>query len=198
MCAALLASPALSPQVRRKIESAPMELELMGEVAGRRILEIGCGGGQNSIALADQVEVRFARPTDLDDCIALDHPTMPAEVIERKIAQREIIVAEKAGRLVGYLCLEYLWSLVPYIALIWVVEDQRRQGIGKVMLHYLENVLREQGHTALYSSSQANEPEPQAWHRHVGFQECGFIAGINAGGVGEIFFRKNLNRQEAL
>ncbi len=131
---------------------------------------------------------------DLDGCIALDHPTMPAEVIKRKVEQREIIVAERAGRLVGYLRFEYLWSVVPYIALIWVVEDQRQRGIGRAMLRYLENVLRQQGHTALYSSSQANEPEPQAWHRHVGFKECGFITGINEGGIGEVFFRKNLSR----
>ena len=144
--------------------------------------------------MADQIKVRFANQIDLDRCIALDHPTILAEVIKRKVEQREIIVAEKAGRLVGYLRLEYLWSIVPYIALIWVVEDQRHQGIGSAMLHYLENALREQGHTALYSSSQANEPEPQAWHRHVGFEECGFIAGITEGGVGEIFFRKDLSR----
>ncbi len=139
--------------------------------------------------------VRFANRMDLDRCIALDHPTTPAEVIKRKIEQREIIVAEKAGQLVGYLRLEYLWSVVPYIALIWVVKDQRQQGIGRSLLRYLEDVLREQGHTALYSSSQANEPKPQAWHRHVGFEECGFIAGINEGGIGEIFFRKDLSRQ---
>ena len=143
----------------------------------------------------DQIEIRFADQTDLDGCIALDHPTTPAGVIRRKVEQREIIVAEKAGQLVGYLRLKYLWSVVPYIALIWVVEDQRQQGIGFRLLHYLEDVLRERGHTALYSSSQANEPEPQAWHRHVGFEECGFIAGINEGGIGEIFFRKDLNRQ---
>ena len=145
--------------------------------------------------MADQIEVRFANQVDLHGCIALDHPTMSAEVIKRKIEQREIIVAEKAGRLVGYLRIEYLWSIVPYIALIWVVEDQRREGIGRAMLRYLETVLREQGHTALYSSAQANELEPQAWHRHVGFEECGFIAGINEGGIGEIFFRKSLRRQ---
>jgi N-acetylglutamate synthase-like GNAT family acetyltransferase len=144
--------------------------------------------------VADQIKVRFANQTDLDGCIALDHPTMPTEVIKRKVEQREIIVAERAGRLVGYLRFEYLWSVVPYVALIWVVEDQRQRGIGRAMLRYLENVLRQQGHTALYSSSQANEPEPQAWHRHVGFKECGFITGINEGGIGEVFFRKNLSR----
>ena len=145
--------------------------------------------------MADQIKVRFANQTDLDGCIALDHLAMPAEVIKRKIAQREIIVTEKAGQLVGYLRLEYLWSSVPYIALIWVVEDQRQQGIGRAMLRYLESALREQGHTALYSSSQANEPEPQAWHRHVGFGECGYIAGMNEGGIGEIFFRKDLSHR---
>jgi N-acetylglutamate synthase-like GNAT family acetyltransferase len=152
--------------------------------------------------VADQIEdfgelsraVRFANRMDLDRCIALDHPTMSAEVIKRKIEQREIIVAEKAGQLVGYLRFEYLWSLVPYIALIWVVKDQRHQGIGSAVLRYLENVLRERGHTALYSSSQANEPEPQAWHRHAGFKECGFIVGINEGGIGEVFFHKDLDR----
>lgn len=144
--------------------------------------------------MTDRVEVRFAHQTDLDGCIALDHPTTPAEVIKRKIEQREVIVAEKAGQLVGYLRLEYLWSSVPYIGFVWVVGDQRRQGIGRAILHVLEDILREQGHTTLYSSSQANEPEPQAWHRHVGFEECGIIAGINEGGIGEIFFRKDLSR----
>ena len=144
--------------------------------------------------MTDQIKVRFANQVDLDECIALDHPITPAEVIKRKVEQREVTVAEKGGRLVGYLRFEYLWSVVPYIALIWVVEDQRQQGIGRALLHYLENVLLEQGHTVLYSSSQANEPGPQAWHRHVGFEECGFITGINEGGIGEVFFHKNLSR----
>ena len=37
-----------------------------------------------------------------------------------------------------------------------------------------------------------NEAEPQAWHRAAGFRECGIIAGINEGGIGEVFFRKEL------
>jgi ribosomal protein S18 acetylase RimI-like enzyme len=100
--------------------------------------------------MTDQIEVRFAEGMDLDGCIALDHPEMLAEVIQRKVEQREIIVAEKAGQLlVGYLRLDYLWSFVPYIALIWVVEDQRQQGIGRAILRYLENVMK----LALYSTA---------------------------------------------
>lgn len=132
--------------------------------------------------------IRFATHADLA-FVQLD---LPLAVAERKLAAHEILVAEIEGELAGFLRLEYLWSNVPYIALIRVVPRYQRQGVGKALLTFLENFLQQHGHTMLYSSSQANEAEPQAWHRHVGFVECGFIAGINEGGVGEVFFRKGL------
>ncbi|HEY0319544.1 MAG TPA: GNAT family N-acetyltransferase [Pyrinomonadaceae bacterium] len=137
-----------------------------------------------------KVSIRFATPADLD-FVQQDH-YLPAAVVERKIQWQEIIVAELNGVLAGYVRLEYLWSLIPYIALIHVLPEYRRQGIGKALLAYTEEFLREQGYKSLYSSSQVDEAEPQAWHRHVGFEECGVIAGINRGGIGELFFRKQL------
>ena len=136
------------------------------------------------------VSIRVATPADLN-FVQQDGP-LPAETVRRKIECREVFVAETGGSLVGYVRLEYLWSAVPYIALIRVLPEHRRRGVGKALLAYTEAFLRGQAHKALYSSSQADEAEPQAWHRHVGFEECGLIAGINEGGVGEIFFRKLL------
>lgn len=133
---------------------------------------------------------RFAIPADLD-LVGQDRHLPPA-IVRRKIEWREIVVAELDGGLVGYLRLEYLWSRTPYVAMIHVLPERRRRGVGKALLAFTEEFLREQGHAALYSSSQVDEAEPQAWHRHVGFEECGVIAGINEGGVGEVFFRKRL------
>jgi len=137
-------------------------------------------------------KVKFATVEDLAWCVREDSEIDEA-IIKRKIEEREIVVTEVNGKLVGYLRLEYLWSQVPYIGLIRVLPEYRRKGIGKALLHFLEEFLRSKGHSVLFSSSQANEPEPQAWHRHVGFEECGFIAGINDGGIGEVFFRKVLS-----
>lgn len=136
------------------------------------------------------ISTRFAIPTDLD-FVRQDQYLPPAMMI-RKIDWREVVVAELNGSSAGYLRLEYLWSKVPYIALIRVLPDRRRQGVGKALLAFVEAFMRGQGHEALYSSSQVDEAEPQAWHRHVGFEECGIIAGINGGGIGEVFFRKQL------
>lgn len=133
---------------------------------------------------------RFAIPADLD-FVQQDQYLQP-EIVQHKIEWREIIVAEFNGSLVGYLRLEYLWSKIPYIALVRVLPEYRRQGIGRALLTFVEEFLREQGHTALYSSSQVSEAEPQAWHRHIGFEECSIIGGINEDGIGEVFFRKQL------
>jgi len=61
------------------------------------------------------------------------------------------------------------------------------------MIAFVEEFLRQDDHDVVYSSSQVNEPASQAWHRHIGFEECGIINGINEGGIGEIFFRKSLS-----
>lgn len=143
------------------------------------------------MSVYDRVVVRFAGPEDLEWCVVEDdHVT--EQVIRNKIVQDEIIIAELDGEPIGYLRLEYLWSNIPYIGVIFVIELYRQEGIGRKIIAFLEDYLRSRGHDHLYSSSQANEPEPQAWHRSIGFKECGIIAGINEGGIGEVFFRKVL------
>ena len=136
------------------------------------------------------IQVRIAVDDDLTFVGQDGYVT--SEVLRRKIAAGEVLVAESERMTVGYLRLEFLWSSIPYIALIRVNEQSRRRGVGRALVQFVEQQLRARGHNVLYSSSQANEPEPQAWHRRMGFKECGIIAGINRGDIGEIFFRRQL------
>ena len=143
-------------------------------------------------AMADREPmVRFAGASDLSACVELD-PHVGEDVLARKIEAGEVVLAEVNGEPAGYLRLEYLWSKVPYIGLIFVVEERRGCGVGRAMLAFVEGFLRGRSYRVLLSSSQADEAEPQAWHRRMGFEECGVLSGINDGGVGEIFFRKRL------
>jgi L-amino acid N-acyltransferase YncA len=135
--------------------------------------------------------IRFGCDADLEDISTID-PNVSKPILLWKLMNREIVLATEDGVMVGYLRLEFLWSKYPYLGLIIVNSSHRKQGIGKAMLSCLEDHLRKQGIAALYSSSQVNEPEPQQWHRYVGFKECGVINGINPGGVGELFFVKSI------
>ena len=137
------------------------------------------------------ISVRRAEIRDLEFVSQDDYTTR--DVIQRKIEWNEVFVAQRDDISVGYLRLEYLWSSEPYIGLIRVLQPHRRRGVGRALLASVEDTLRSEGHTVLYSSSQADENEPQAWHRHVGFVECGILNGVNDG-IGEIFFRKSLTQ----
>lgn len=135
----------------------------------------------------NNVSARLAAIEDLEFVSQDDY--LPYEVVARKIALGECFIVEGNGQPAGYLRLEMLWSLVPYIALIHIQEADRKQGLSRVLLDFVRDHLRGKGYHQLYFSSQADEPEPQAWHRHLGFEECGVINGINEGGVDEVFFR---------
>lgn len=143
------------------------------------------------MGISDRLLVRFAGPEDFEWCVVEDF-LVPEQVIRNKIVNDEIVIAEVDGNPIGYVRLEFIWSNIPCIGLIFVLKEYRNTGAGNKMLDFLEAHLKKLGHEFLLSSSQADEPETQAWHRGSGFAECGFVAGINENGIGEIFFRKQL------
>jgi GNAT superfamily N-acetyltransferase len=141
--------------------------------------------------MTPEATARWATMTDLEFLRTTGHMHLPEAILRRKIDWQEVAIATLDDALVGYLYLDYLWSSVPFIAVIWVLEAHRRQGAGQALLGLVETQARAQGQSLLYSSSQLDEAPPQAWHRHMGFEECGILAGHNDG-VGEVFFRKRL------
>lgn len=143
----------------------------------------------------EKINVRFARAEDVDWCmqtLAVGSKALMAQ----KAEDNEMIVAELDGVLVGVLELQYLWEGhglgVPYMSTIIVLNQYQRQGVGRSMLRFFEDYLKDKGCEILLCSSQLDELPPQEWHRHMGFEECGILNGINEGGVGEVFFRKEL------
>lgn len=135
--------------------------------------------------------VRLATPSDIPKLQALDG--WPKEhVWKHKIAGGEVIVLELAGEVIGLIRYELLWTTVPFMSLIVIEESHRGKGYSKLLLEFLKNHLREQGRVALLSSSQTDEPEPQNWHRHMGFKSNGIIENIMDDDVGEIVYRMML------
>jgi GNAT superfamily N-acetyltransferase len=138
----------------------------------------------------EEVRVRIAAPGDLD--FIKQKSGLPRERLLLKIQRDEILILSVGDEPVGHLWFAFLWSEVPFIDLIYIKADYQKRGLSRVLLAYLETYLQARGYHVLYSSSQMDEPQPQAWHRHMGFEECGVINGLNEGGIGEVFFRKAL------
>jgi N-acetylglutamate synthase-like GNAT family acetyltransferase len=137
------------------------------------------------------IGIRFARRADWP-YLEREHSGLRRDRLARKVEAKEILVAERDDALVGFLDLDFLGAEAPYMSLIRVDGSMRRQGIGRALLKFAEEDLRRKGFHVLYSSSQGDEPEPQEWHRTVGFEPCGALEGFNENGVSEVFFRKRL------
>ena len=137
-----------------------------------------------------KVTVRLANPTDIR--YLMREAYLSEDMILRKIDQGEIFLLSVENQLAGYLRLEFLWSTIPYIALMWIEEKYRKNGYSRLLLHFLADHLHQKSFRTLYSSSQVGEAQPQSWHRHMGFIECGILNGINEGGIGEVFFKKTI------
>lgn len=137
----------------------------------------------------DNIIVRLA---DQDDLAVVNHNHLSQNTILQKIRQGEIFLLMVNDQPVGSLWVGFLWDFIPFIDLIIIDHAYQKRGLSHVLLGFVEENLRERGFDVLYSSSQIDEALPQAWHRHVGFVECGVINGLNEGGIGEVFFRKML------
>jgi N-acetylglutamate synthase-like GNAT family acetyltransferase len=143
--------------------------------------------------MADGISVRQATSTDIDWLVAHELPHMTRDRITAKVVAREYLVASSAAGLLGLLRFSHLWSAVPFIELIFVEPDRRMEGVGKALLQAMEHWARENGDGLVMSSSQADEPEAQGWHRQVGFRDAGVINDLHPfQDVAEVLFAKNL------
>jgi len=146
--------------------------------------------------LADRVRIRFATPADTEWLeqmeIGKDDP-QGREMLDLHIRKDHVILAVLEDRPIGLLSYELLWSKLPFISLVFIRPDRYQgQGVGRRMLAFLEDSLRQKGYRRLMSSAQTDNPESQAWHRKMGFHEIGILYDINTDGTGEVFLLKEL------
>ena len=153
-------------------------------------------GAESGMTGTPSISVRFAEEADVEWCVLTATFASP-EFARQQPGVRELIVAERDGTLVGLLIVDYLWAGLPHpipsMSFVNVLREHQRLGAGREMLGFTEKHLRRRGHRLLMSSCTVDEPEPQAWHRHVGFQDCGYWAGVPFADMkGEVFFYKHL------
>lgn len=135
--------------------------------------------------------INFATQKDID-WVHQKHDLDKQTVIQ-KIDRQEYIIAKIDNKSVGFLRFTLLWAQIPFIGMIRVESEYQRKGIGKGMLAFLEDYAVKNGYKVIMSSSQQDEPEPQEWHRKMGFKDAGIIEHFEPiQDVPEIIFIKNL------
>ena len=107
-----------------------------------------------------------------------DHEREAREFFEKNLNAPVVFVAESAGRLVGFLELDYrkyapgcASSPVPFIEGWYVDPAFRRRGIGKALVEAAEAHSRTRGYNEIASDVELENPGSIAAHRALGYEE---------------------------
>lgn len=121
--------------------------------------------------MADAYNIRCAELEDLPQLFSLDWLS-DSEKIERKIASREIFVGTDGGRITGILRYSWFWDQLPFINLLWIEEDSRREGRGLALVEFLIEETEGRNSGKVLTSTQSNEEAQNFWRR-IGFEDAG-------------------------
>ena len=85
---------------------------------------------------------------------------------------RVLLLETAEGAPIGWLRWNLFWDNTPFMNLLYLLEDYRLKGYGRTLVSHWEALMREQGHTAVLTSTQANEGA-QHFYRHLGYEDVG-------------------------
>jgi len=108
-------------------------------------------------------------------------------IVKNKIENKEFYVSENNGKIVGWLRYNLFWDNVPFMNMIYFLEEYRKLGIGTKLIKYWENEMKQKWYKSVLTSTQSNE-EAQHFYRKMGYKEIGGFKYFND--PYEIIFQK--------
>lgn len=106
------------------------------------------------------IAIRQATLADADRILAMDagsrRDTARARGIQLRIESGSCLVAERNGQLIGYGTLAYDFFDHGFVAILYVSENQRRRGVGRLLMVALASRCRTR--KLFTSTNQSNLP----------------------------------------
>ena len=140
--------------------------------------------------------IRYVESRDREAWRALDGH-LPRIEFDRKVRDRLGLVLLEGERIIGILRWNLFWDEVPFCNLLYIAEDRRGQGNGRLLMARWEREMAAQGHDMVMTSTQSDETA-QHFYRKLGYRDSGgFTVDIPSHEQPlELIFIKGLERKE--
>jgi len=138
--------------------------------------------------MEDNIKSRYAAS---DDFYWLnEHENHIAEkILKNKIENKDIYIIESNGKIIGCLRYNLFWDNIPFMNMLYFLEEYRRMGLGTKLVKHWENEMKQKGYNNVLTSTLSNE-EAQHFYRKMGYKEIGGIKYLDE--PFEIIFQKKL------
>ena len=78
------------------------------------------------------------------------------------------------GKTAGIIVYKSFWEGMPYLSLLRIDAEYRRQGVGKEAMRLFESAMKEAGCKSILTSTRSDECA-QNFYRKTGYKECGCL-----------------------
>ena len=134
------------------------------------------------------MEIRLAAREDLTALLALDRH-IGREELENLIGLHRVFIAEEEGAFAGWLRYNLFWDNTPFMNMLFLLESYRNRGIGRKLVAYWEESMKNKGYDSVMTSTQWDE-YAQHFYYKLGYCAVGGFA--LAGETYELLLQKQL------
>ena len=126
-----------------------------------------------------RIEIRNALKSEKDINILLscDKHIKKQELIN-SIQLDRVYIAEENGRFAGWLRYNLFWDNTPFMNMLYLLDDFRGKGYGRVFLKYWEEKMKNSGYNLVMTSTQSDE-YAQHFYLHLGYKAIGGFTPVN-------------------
>lgn len=117
--------------------------------------------------------IRYANVNDIELLSKYDKH-ISREELENIIKLQRIIVMYNEEKFVGWLRYNLFWDNIPFMNMLYFLDDERGKGHGKALVSFWEKEMLKQGYDIVLTSTQANE-EAQFFYRKLDYIDSGAL-----------------------
>lgn len=117
------------------------------------------------------MKIRIANAEDLAILLQYDRH-VSRETLKKKLADGRILIAQEKGTLVGWLRYGLFWDEIPFMNLLYVLEEHQNQGFGTALVRAWERQMLDAGYDKVMTSTLEQETA-QHFYRKLGYRDLG-------------------------
>ena len=117
------------------------------------------------------IEIKTAGTFDFS-CIFENDGHVSKDVLDKKLSDGEILIAQLDGVFLGHLRFSFFWDEIPFMNMLVVKEAFRGKGIGSLLVTFWEEEMKKRGFNKAMTSTLECE-SAQYFYRKLGYRELG-------------------------
>ncbi len=117
--------------------------------------------------------IRYANKNDITTLKKYDKHICEIE-LKNSINAKRILILLHNDTFIGWLRFNLFWDNIPFMNMLYMLEDYRGKGYGKQLVGFWEKEMLKNGYKMVMTSTLSNE-DAQFFYRKNGYVDCGSL-----------------------